>query len=89
MKVKNKTILVTGGGSGMGRELVLHLLAKGARVITVDINENALHETAAFAGSQKESLSTFVVDITNKDAVEELLRKKRFFFCCRRIDRIT
>ena len=75
MKVKNKTILVTGGGSGMGRELVLHLLAKGARVITVDINENALHETAAFAGSQKESLSTFVVDITNKDAVEELLRK--------------
>ena len=39
MKVQNKTILVTGGGSGMGRELVLHLLAKQAKVIAIDINE--------------------------------------------------
>ena len=28
MKAENKTIIVTGGGSGMGRELVLNLLAK-------------------------------------------------------------
>jgi len=28
MKVQNKTIIVTGGGSGMGRELVLALLKK-------------------------------------------------------------
>ena len=38
MKVENKVILVTGGGSGMGRELVLQLVAKGAKVITIDIN---------------------------------------------------
>jgi NAD(P)-dependent dehydrogenase (short-subunit alcohol dehydrogenase family) len=33
MKVHNKVIVVTGGGSGMGRELVLNLLSKNARVI--------------------------------------------------------
>ena len=74
MKVQNKVIIVTGGGSGMGRELVLHLLSKNAKVITVDINESALQETVSLATSKKDSLKTFVVDITNKTAVEQLLK---------------
>src|SRR5438309_8138637 len=74
MKVQSKVIVVTGGGNGMGRELVLHLLSKGAKVIAIDINEAALQETVTLAGSKKDSLSTFVVDITNKASVEELLK---------------
>jgi len=73
MKVQNKIIVVTGGGSGMGRELVLHLLAKEARVVTIDINENALQETIALAGTKKDSLKTFVVNITDRAAIEKLL----------------
>jgi NAD(P)-dependent dehydrogenase (short-subunit alcohol dehydrogenase family) len=42
MKVQNKVIVVTGGGSGMGRALVIGLLSKGAKVAAVDINEDAL-----------------------------------------------
>jgi len=75
MKVQNKTILVTGGGSGMGRELVLHLLSKQAKVIAIDINATGLNETVELAANNKNSLSTFVVDITNKNAVEELRNK--------------
>jgi len=74
MKVQNKVIVVTGGGSGMGRELELHLLSKNAKVVTVDINESALQETVSLAASKKDSLKTFVVDITNKTAVEQLLK---------------
>src|SRR5437588_4092555 len=74
MKVQSTVIVVTGGGNGMGRELVLHLLSRGAKVIAIDINEAALQETVALAGSKKDSLNTFVVDITNKGAVEELLK---------------
>jgi short-subunit dehydrogenase len=73
MKVQNKVIVVTGGGSGMGRELVLNLLSKGATVVAIDINEAGLQETAVLAGNKKDSLSTFVVDITNKNSVEKLL----------------
>ena len=75
MKVQNKTILVTGGGSGMGRELVLHLLSKQAKVIAIDINATGLKETVELGANNKNSLSTFVVDITNKNAVEELRNK--------------
>jgi short-subunit dehydrogenase len=72
MKVQNKVIVVTGGGSGMGRELVLNLLSKGAKVAAIDISNPALQETVALAGSTTDSLSTFVVDITNKTSVERL-----------------
>ena len=72
MKVQNKVILVTGGGNGIGRELVLNLLSKGASVAAVDINEAALQETAVLAGNKKDKLSTHVVDITNKEAVAAL-----------------
>jgi short-subunit dehydrogenase len=73
MKVQNKVIVVTGGGSGMGRELALHLLSKGAKVAAIDINEKTLQETVAMANGEKNSLATFVVDITSKASVEKLL----------------
>jgi NAD(P)-dependent dehydrogenase (short-subunit alcohol dehydrogenase family) len=72
MKVQNKVSLVTGGGNGIGRELVPNLLSKGARVAAVDINESALHETVELAGDKNDNLSTHVVNITNKDAVAAL-----------------
>lgn len=70
MKAEGKVLVVTGGGSGMGRELVLNLLSKGAKVLAVDINAAALQETLSLAGSNKEALITFVVDITDKDEVD-------------------
>lgn len=72
MKVQNKVVVVTGGGNGIGRELVLLLLAKDARVVAVDINPAALQETVVLAGKLRRHLSTSVVDITNCDAVAAL-----------------
>jgi NADP-dependent 3-hydroxy acid dehydrogenase YdfG len=75
MKVQNKVIVVTGAGSGMGREIVLNLLSKGASVAAVDMNESTLQETASLAGDKKEKLATFVLNVTDKTAVEALPAK--------------
>jgi NADP-dependent 3-hydroxy acid dehydrogenase YdfG len=72
MKVQNKVIVATGGGSGIGRELVLNLLSKNASVAAVDINESALQETLELAGNRNDNLSTHLVDITDKDSMAEL-----------------
>lgn len=71
MKVSDKVWVVTGGGSGMGRELVLALLARNARVAAVDLRADALRETAGLSGASSR-LSTHVVDITDRAAVEAL-----------------
>ncbi len=72
MKANGKTVVVTGGGSGMGRELTLLLLKKGARVAAVDINEVTLHETAKLAGDQQSKLSTHIANIADREAVMAL-----------------
>ncbi len=72
MNVHDKVIVVTGGGSGIGRELVLLLLRKGARVAAVDLNEKTLKETVELAGDQRERLSTHVVNIAHPSEVEAL-----------------
>ncbi|MFI2752940.1 SDR family NAD(P)-dependent oxidoreductase [Cellulomonas sp. P22] len=72
MKVAGKTVAVTGGGNGIGRELVLGLLARGARVAALDRDEGSLKETVGLAGDPGERLSTHVVDITDRNAVEAL-----------------
>lgn len=69
MKVSQKVIVVTGGGNGIGRELVLHLLRKGARVAAVDLQAAALDATRALAGDVGERLSTHVLNIADRDAV--------------------
>ena len=72
MKVKDKVFIVTGGGSGVGRELVLGLLSRGARVAAVDISGQALEETARLSGSDQGRLSTHIVNITDPESVQTL-----------------
>jgi NADP-dependent 3-hydroxy acid dehydrogenase YdfG len=69
MKVIGKVWVVTGGGSGMGRELTLNLLSKGGRVAIADINEAAMQETARLAGAAAEKLSMHLLNIADKEAV--------------------
>jgi NAD(P)-dependent dehydrogenase (short-subunit alcohol dehydrogenase family) len=69
MKVKDKVFVVTGGGNGIGRELALGLIARGARVAAADVNKTAMEKTLELSGNN-ERLAIYTLDITDKDAVE-------------------
>lgn len=72
MNVKDKVIVVTGAGSGMGRALVLALVNRGARVAAVDLNEHSLRETAALAVQHQTQISQHTVNVSDRQAVEAL-----------------
>jgi len=72
MNVRNKVIVVTGGGNGVGKELVLALLNRGASVAAVDLDENGLGETFALSGKNKK-LSLHTVNISDREAVNTLV----------------
>ncbi|HEU5113236.1 MAG TPA: SDR family oxidoreductase, partial [Acidimicrobiia bacterium] len=71
MDIAGKVVVVTGGGNGIGQQVVLELLRRGARVAAVDIREESLNETVEMAGPG-DWLATFVVDITDRTATEAL-----------------
>lgn len=71
MKAAGKILVVTGAGSGMGREVALEALRRGAQVAACDINETTLAETAQLAAAG-DRLSTHVLNVADRAAVEAL-----------------
>jgi len=68
MRVSGKVLVVTGGGNGIGQQVVLELLRRGARVAAVDLSPDGLEETRRLAGDAAR-LWTDTLDITDRDAV--------------------
>lgn len=66
--LKGKVLIVTGAGSGMGRELTLQLVNKGVKIAACDINEQSLEETKTLV-SDPQLIQTYVLDVANKDNV--------------------
>ena len=68
-----KIVMVVGGGSGIGREVVLLLARKGAHVVVADMNEQAIKDVAAEAAkiSSADAVTTTTVDISSAESVAE------------------
>lgn len=72
MQLASRTFVVTGGGNGIGREVVLALLARGARVAAADLSAEALAETQRLAGAG-DRLSTHPLDVSDRAADEAVV----------------
>jgi uncharacterized oxidoreductase len=71
MNISNKTVLITGGGSGIGLAIAKTLSEKGNRVVIVGRNESKLLRAA----EQLPGIATIACDITNGADVTRLVQQ--------------
>ncbi|MGI6787372.1 MAG: SDR family NAD(P)-dependent oxidoreductase [Acholeplasmataceae bacterium] len=72
MILKEKVFVVTGGGNGIGREVVLNLLKKGAFVAALDLDVKGLEETAKLAKENQDKIRIYELNITDRLKVETM-----------------
>ncbi|MCX4756732.1 SDR family NAD(P)-dependent oxidoreductase [Kitasatospora purpeofusca] len=70
-----RNVLITGGGSGIGRATVHRILAEGGRVVAVDVSEEGLRSTLdrATADGTADRLTTAVLDVSDEAAVRAVV----------------
>lgn len=66
---KNKVVIVTGGGNGIGKEITLNFLNEGAKVIVFDYNREAGEKLTRELNDSEDNFKYITVDITNKSQV--------------------
>ncbi|WP_426223736.1 SDR family NAD(P)-dependent oxidoreductase [Psychrobacter sp. DWR1-2-3] len=67
---RNHVAAITGAGSGMGRELAIHLAKMGCHVALSDINAEQLAQTKDLLVSYDVKVTTTVLDVSDNKAVE-------------------
>ena len=64
---KDKVAVITGAGSGMGRELALQLAAEGCNIALVEWKEDLLNETKELLKNHNVGVSSHLVDVSDKE----------------------
>ncbi|HEX6845295.1 MAG TPA: SDR family NAD(P)-dependent oxidoreductase [Actinomycetota bacterium] len=73
-RLDGKVALITGAGSGMGREACVVFAAEGARIVSLDVDAAGLEETAGLVTGARGQIEPVVADVAIetqvRDAVE-------------------
>ena len=70
-----KTAIVTGGAGGLGRSMVAAYAQAGANVVVASRNRENIERVAAEIDAKGQSALAIPVDVTQADAVDELVRR--------------
>ena len=65
----NKVAVITGAGSGIGRQLAVQLGEAGARLALADIDMQGLEETQQIITQKGKAASIYPLDVSNREAV--------------------
>ncbi len=75
MRLKGKVGIVTGGGAGIGRGIVLALAREGADVGVLDINGEVASKTAKDAEALGVRALAVEADVASRESVEKAIKK--------------
>src|SRR5918997_4428635 len=73
-RLAGKVALITGAGSGIGREAALLFSREGAKVVAVDVNDGAIAETVALVEKDGGVARPFPADVTRSVDCEGMVR---------------
>jgi len=75
MNLDNKTIVITGGGQGLGRTMAVSFAQSGANIALVDLNEALLEETAALIKEHGVNVKYYIANVSNEEQVENTFKQ--------------
>jgi 3-oxoacyl-[acyl-carrier protein] reductase len=75
MDIRNKTIVVTGAGRGIGRAIGLQLARRGADVALFDLNAAELEETRALCAAEAVQARCYRVNVADESEVSAAMTR--------------
>lgn len=72
---KNKNVLITGAAGNLGTSLCLKFADAGCNIYAIDLNQETVSSVCSMLQENGYSASGFACDITNKEKLEQLIRK--------------
>jgi NAD(P)-dependent dehydrogenase (short-subunit alcohol dehydrogenase family) len=72
-RLRGRTIIVTGAGSGIGAAAAARVAAEGAYVVVADVNRDAVFRTAAQIGAAGGTALAIACDVADEHQVEALV----------------
>ena len=75
MNLDNKTIVITGGGQGLGRTMAINFAQSGANIAIVDLNEALLQETVALIEGNDVTVKYYLANVSNEEEVESTFKQ--------------
>jgi len=75
VKFRDRTVIVTGAGRGIGRSVALRFAEEGGKVALVARSENELEETERLVRKAGGRALALPADVTARDAAEECVRR--------------
>ena len=75
MKLKNEVVIITGAGSGIGKECSLNYASNGAKIVLIDRNQNLLNKIDLLIKRKFKKTSTlkFLADISNEGDIKHIV----------------
>lgn len=72
MELKNKVVVITGAGRGLGRGMALAFATQGAHVAVVDLNEDDIRQTVALCEEKGVKSKGYKVNVAREEEVVKL-----------------
>ncbi|MDO9098355.1 MAG: 3-oxoacyl-ACP reductase FabG [Candidatus Methanoperedens sp.] len=74
MRLENKVVIITGAGSGIGKETALMFAKEGAKVVVADVNEKAGEEIVVDIKKNGGEAFFAKLDVTNREQSKQMVK---------------